>query len=229
MQGTAVTHSGSGSAVGQILRDWRTARGMSQLDLSLAAGVSARHISFVETGRAQPSREVILRLSGAFGLGLRDVNALLQAAGLPREFQESDAEVKWPDAIERGHRFPFRKRLRPQVRNRRNSQTSRCEGEPVSWPSLSRQLNWIARHRNRKTGRKYSLYCSVSNWIRNIKHNVRCYRKQDRVSQARDVEQLGRRKEFALLPGNISRVLPGSPLRRRLREVGSQPNNQHAH
>jgi transcriptional regulator with XRE-family HTH domain len=84
-----------------LFRHYRQGRGMSQLDLSLAAGVSARHISFVETGRAQPSREVILRLSGALGLGLRDVNALLQAAGLPREFQESDAEVKWPDSIER--------------------------------------------------------------------------------------------------------------------------------
>jgi transcriptional regulator with XRE-family HTH domain len=84
-----------------LFRHYRQGRGMSQLDLSLAAGVSARHISFIETGRAQPSREVILRLSGALGLGLRDVNALLHAAGLPREFRESDVEVNWPDPIER--------------------------------------------------------------------------------------------------------------------------------
>ncbi|HET6333665.1 MAG TPA: helix-turn-helix transcriptional regulator [Polyangiales bacterium] len=84
-----------------LFRHYRQGRGMSQLDLSLAAGVSARHISFVETGRAQPSREVILRLSGALGLNLRDVNALLHAAGLPREFRESELDVKWPDAIER--------------------------------------------------------------------------------------------------------------------------------
>jgi transcriptional regulator with XRE-family HTH domain len=84
-----------------LFRHYRQGRGMSQLDLSLAAGVSARHISFVETGRAQPSREVILRLSGALGLGLRDVNALLHAAGLPREFRESELSVKWPESIER--------------------------------------------------------------------------------------------------------------------------------
>jgi transcriptional regulator with XRE-family HTH domain len=84
-----------------LFRHYRQGRGMSQLDLSLAAGVSARHISFVETGRAQPSREVILRLSTALGLGLRDVNALLHAAGLPREFRESEVNVKWPDSIER--------------------------------------------------------------------------------------------------------------------------------
>jgi transcriptional regulator with XRE-family HTH domain len=84
-----------------LFRHYRQGRGMSQLDLSLAAGVSARHISFVETGRAQPSREVILRLSAALGLGLRDVNALLHAAGLPREFRESEVSVKWPESIER--------------------------------------------------------------------------------------------------------------------------------
>jgi transcriptional regulator with XRE-family HTH domain len=84
-----------------LFRHYRQGRGMSQLDLSLAAGVSARHISFIETGRAQPSREVILRLSSALGLVLRDVNSLLQAAGLPREFRESEAQTKWPDSIER--------------------------------------------------------------------------------------------------------------------------------
>jgi transcriptional regulator with XRE-family HTH domain len=84
-----------------LFRHYRQGRGMSQLDLSLAAGVSARHISFIETGRAQASREVIMRLSSALGLGLRDVNALLQAAGLPREFRESDGRAKWPDSIER--------------------------------------------------------------------------------------------------------------------------------
>lgn len=84
-----------------LFRHYRQGRGMSQLDLSLAANVSARHISFIETGRAQASREVILRLGGALGLGLRDVNALLQAAGLPREFRESEVNTNWPAPIER--------------------------------------------------------------------------------------------------------------------------------
>jgi transcriptional regulator with XRE-family HTH domain len=84
-----------------LLRHFRSSRGMSQLDLSSAADVSCRHISFLETGRAQPSREMVLRLATALGLGLRDANALLQAAGLARAFPESRAEEPWPPAIAR--------------------------------------------------------------------------------------------------------------------------------
>jgi transcriptional regulator with XRE-family HTH domain len=84
-----------------LLRHYRSARGMSQLDLSSAAEVSCRHISFLETGRAQPSRDMVLRLGAALGLGLRDVNALLQAAGLPRAFRESRGEQALPPTIER--------------------------------------------------------------------------------------------------------------------------------
>jgi transcriptional regulator with XRE-family HTH domain len=71
-----------------LLRHWRTRRGMSQLDLALAADVSARHVSFLETGRSQPSREMILRLGAALGIPLREQNALLRAAGLEPEFSE---------------------------------------------------------------------------------------------------------------------------------------------
>lgn len=83
-----------------LLRHNRQNRGMSQLDLSIAAEVSSRHISFLETGRAQPSREMVLRLAAALGLGLRDTNALLQAAGLPRAYAESRPEQTWPPAME---------------------------------------------------------------------------------------------------------------------------------
>jgi len=51
------------NTVGQLLRDWRTARGISQLDLALHAGFSARHVSFIETGRTQPSRQALLVLA----------------------------------------------------------------------------------------------------------------------------------------------------------------------
>ena len=84
-----------------LLRHYRNARGMSQLDLSSAAEVSCRHISFLETGRAQPSREMVLRLAAALGLGLRDANALLHAAGLPRAFRETRGEQALPPMIER--------------------------------------------------------------------------------------------------------------------------------
>ncbi len=68
---------------------------MSQLDLALAADVSARHVSFLETGRAQPSREMVLRLGATLGVPLRDQNELLRAAGFAGEFSEPgvDAEL----------------------------------------------------------------------------------------------------------------------------------------
>jgi transcriptional regulator with XRE-family HTH domain len=71
-----------------LLRHWRTRRGLSQLDLALAADVSPRHVSFLETGRAQPSREMVLRLGATLGVPLRDQNEMLRAAGLPDEFTE---------------------------------------------------------------------------------------------------------------------------------------------
>jgi len=71
-----------------LLRDWRTRRGLSQLDLALAADVSARHVSFLETGRAQPSRDMVLRLGATLNVPLREQNTLLRAAGFADEFAE---------------------------------------------------------------------------------------------------------------------------------------------
>jgi transcriptional regulator with XRE-family HTH domain len=83
-----------------LLRHWRTRRGLSQLDLALAADVSARHVSFLETGRAAPSREMVLRLGGALGVPLRDQNQMLAAAGFPEEFAQPKLETL-PDPIVR--------------------------------------------------------------------------------------------------------------------------------
>jgi transcriptional regulator with XRE-family HTH domain len=69
------------SSLGRLLRQWRQVRGMSQLELALATGISSKHLSFVETGRAQPGRDVVLRLASALDLPLRDRNAALMAAG----------------------------------------------------------------------------------------------------------------------------------------------------
>lgn len=66
---------------GEQLKGWRSARGLSQLDLGLHARVSARHISFLETGRARPSREMVVRLARALDLPLRERNTLLERAG----------------------------------------------------------------------------------------------------------------------------------------------------
>jgi transcriptional regulator with XRE-family HTH domain len=67
--------------VGHLLRDWRQRRRLSQLDLALRAEVSARHLSFVETGRSQPTSDMILRLARQLEVPLRDRNVLLLAGG----------------------------------------------------------------------------------------------------------------------------------------------------
>lgn len=82
-----------------LIRHWRGRRGLSQLDLALAADVSPRHVSFLETGRAQPSREMILRLAAALGVPLRDQNALLTAAGFPPAFEEPGLKEGLPPAL----------------------------------------------------------------------------------------------------------------------------------
>jgi transcriptional regulator with XRE-family HTH domain len=69
-----------------LLRYWRSRRGMSQLDLSVAASVSSRHLSFLETGRAQPGRDMVLRLASTLDVPLRDQNEMLRAAGFEAAF-----------------------------------------------------------------------------------------------------------------------------------------------
>jgi transcriptional regulator with XRE-family HTH domain len=75
--------------LGALLREWRTARRLSQLDLALDANVSARHLSCVETGKSQASREMVERLAEALDMPLRERNALLVAAGFAPRYPES--------------------------------------------------------------------------------------------------------------------------------------------
>lgn len=76
------------SGAGALLRDWRERRRLSQLELALDAEVSTRHLSFVETGRSQPGRDVLLRLAARLDLPFRERNELLLAAGHAPEFPE---------------------------------------------------------------------------------------------------------------------------------------------
>jgi transcriptional regulator with XRE-family HTH domain len=69
------------AGVGPLLRDWRRRRRLSQLDLALEAGVSARHLSFLETGRSRPSPQMVLHLAEFLDVPLRDRNQMLLAAG----------------------------------------------------------------------------------------------------------------------------------------------------
>jgi transcriptional regulator with XRE-family HTH domain len=74
--------------VGQLLREWRERRRISQLDLSIQADISARHLSFVETGRSRPTPGMILRLSEQLDVPLRERNALLLAGGYAPAYPE---------------------------------------------------------------------------------------------------------------------------------------------
>lgn len=103
----------SNHGVGELLRDWRQRRRRSQLDLALTAEVSARHLSFVETGRSRPSRELLLHLAEHLDVPLRERNALLLAAGYAPSYAEHtlDDEVMTPvrvavDKVLAGHE-PF--------------------------------------------------------------------------------------------------------------------------
>jgi transcriptional regulator with XRE-family HTH domain len=73
--------SSAAPAFGRLLKQWRTMRHMSQLALAMDAGISTRHLSFLETGRAQPSREMVQLLAGMLDVPLGERNALLVAAG----------------------------------------------------------------------------------------------------------------------------------------------------
>ncbi|MGV9370420.1 helix-turn-helix domain-containing protein [Micromonospora tulbaghiae] len=75
--------------VGELLRQWRQRRGLSQLDLAIAADVSARHVSLVETGKSKPSSDMILRLADQLHVPLRDRNRLLLAGGFAPRYAES--------------------------------------------------------------------------------------------------------------------------------------------
>ncbi|MCI4666385.1 MAG: helix-turn-helix transcriptional regulator [Neomegalonema sp.] len=81
---------------GKALRGWRARRRMSQMELSLVAGVSARHVAFLETGRAQPSRPMVLQLAEALRAPYAARNELLQAAGFAALYQNrplTDADM----------------------------------------------------------------------------------------------------------------------------------------
>lgn len=91
-------YAGTDAAAGVVrfpseLRRWRTARGLSQLDLAIRAGTTQRHLSFIEQGRSRPGRDVVVRLAESMNLTLRETNALLAAAGFAPAFQEAPLDA----------------------------------------------------------------------------------------------------------------------------------------
>jgi transcriptional regulator with XRE-family HTH domain len=125
-------------SVGALLKRWRTHRGMSQLALSFEAELSARHVSFIETGRSSPSRESLTALAEALDVPLRERNVLFEAAGYARPYvvpSPSDDEVA-------GHR-----RLVERVLRRH---------EPYFAVAIDR--HWNVRLRNQAAARSLARY-----------------------------------------------------------------------
>jgi transcriptional regulator with XRE-family HTH domain len=93
------------SPIGQLLRQWRERRRLSQLALAMEAEVSSRHLSFVETGRAQPSREMVLLLARALDVPTRARNELLTAAGFAPVYRERGLDA--PELADVRHALEF--------------------------------------------------------------------------------------------------------------------------
>jgi transcriptional regulator with XRE-family HTH domain len=100
----------SAQTIGDHLRDWRQRRRLSQLDLALEAEISTKHLSFLETGRSQPSREMVLRLAEHLDVPLRERNVLLVSAGYAPVFPQRpladpalEAARKAVDLVLKGH------------------------------------------------------------------------------------------------------------------------------
>jgi len=92
----------AGKGVGPLLRAWRERRRVSQLELALRADSSARHISFVETGRSRPSEEMVLRLAEHLDVPVRERNSLLLAAGYAPHYPETSLDDPALDALREG-------------------------------------------------------------------------------------------------------------------------------
>jgi transcriptional regulator with XRE-family HTH domain len=90
MSAPSVVSSNQPDLFGPMLRAWRRRRGASQLALALQSGVSQRHVSFLESGRARPSREMVVQLTSALNVPLRQRNAMLLAAGFAPVYRESN-------------------------------------------------------------------------------------------------------------------------------------------
>lgn len=89
----------SATDFGELLRVWRQRRRLTQLDLSLQAGVSTKHLSFLETGRSNPSREMVLDLAEHLDVPLRERNVLLTAAGFAPAYPRRSLDAPEMDAV----------------------------------------------------------------------------------------------------------------------------------
>jgi transcriptional regulator with XRE-family HTH domain len=150
------TMTAAHSPFGGLLRHWRTGRGLSQLALATEAGISARHLSFLETGRAQPSRAMVELLAGMLDVPLNERNGLLLAAGYAPTYERRSLGA--PDLL------PFQRALDFILKQQ----------EP--YPAIVVDGAWNIVKRNRAAERIFGLfvddprYPRIANTIRTMFH-----------------------------------------------------------
>jgi transcriptional regulator with XRE-family HTH domain len=102
MSTTSSVPKAQSTELGALLRTWRETRGVSQLDLSLDAGISQRHISFIESRRSVPGRQTLLNLAQSLDVPLRERNALLLSAGYAPIYSEAGWNAEEMSSISNG-------------------------------------------------------------------------------------------------------------------------------
>ena len=203
------------SHVGTMVREWRTTRRLSQLELALEANVSPRHLSCVETGKAQPSRDMIARLADALGMPLRERNALLVAAGFAPRYRET--ELASPEMA------PIRRAIEFILQHQ----------EP--YPAIVTNRHWDILLMNESTRRIFEIL--LPGGPRHVNMLRQIFDPQDMRSVLRNWEELAidvlrhLHNQVAVAPSDekaralLDEVLayPGVPAQWRTRELGSAP------
>jgi transcriptional regulator with XRE-family HTH domain len=131
--------SGAVPVFGRMLRGWRTTRRLSQLALATDAGISTRHLSFLETGRAQPSREMVELLAGMLDVPFGERNALLVAAGYAPAYGERPLGAPELEPVRRALEFILRQQ------------------EP--FPAIVVDVDWNVVMKNGAANRIFALFC----------------------------------------------------------------------
>ncbi|MGH8457578.1 MAG: helix-turn-helix domain-containing protein [Stenotrophobium sp.] len=153
---TPNTHSDERPPFASMLKSWREDRKQSQLDLSLTAGISQRHLSYLELGRAQPSREMVNQLAEALDIPLRERNVLHTAAGFAPLYRERGLDDAAMSAI--------RQALDLQLKHH----------EP--FPALVLDRAWTVLSGNAAVARVFGLFGPIGQWWEEVcpqsPHNV---------------------------------------------------------
>jgi transcriptional regulator with XRE-family HTH domain len=204
-----------GGDIGALLRHWRSARRLSQLELALDADVSSRHLSYVETGRSQPSREMVLRLADALEIPLRERNALLVAAGYAPRYVETGlaapelAQMRHAIELILGHQEPYPAFVLDRYWEIRlqNRAAARCTRFLIDVePAETNMMRLVLR--------PDGLRPAMVNWEETAGDLIRHLHNQIAASPSDE-------RATALLAEVLS--YPGVPARWRTREIGAPP------